>query len=48
MVSSLIWLLISHTGLLKKVNINETSGQFSLVVKVDTDELTLNNLNCDQ
>ena len=44
MVSSLVWLLVSHTGLLKKVNINETSSQLALMVKVDTDEFTLRNL----
>merc|ERR1719225_574125 len=39
-VSSLIGLLVSHTGLLKKIDINEASGQFSHLIEVDTDEFT--------
>ena len=40
-VAPLVGLLVSHAGLLQQVNVNETSGQFSHMIEVDTDELSL-------
>ena len=39
MVAALVGLLVSHTGLLKQIDVNETTSQLSHVVKVDPDEL---------
>ena len=40
-VTSLIGLLVGHTGFLQQVDVNETSSQFSHMIEVDTDELSL-------
>ena len=39
-ITSLVGLLVSHTGLLKQVDVNEATSQLSHVVEVDPDELT--------
>merc|ERR1719391_548231 len=39
-VAALVGLLVSHTGLLKQIDVNEATGQLSHVVEVDPDELT--------
>jgi hypothetical protein len=41
MVASLIGLLISHTGLLQQVDINEATSQLAHVVEIDADEFSL-------
>ena len=40
-VASLVGLLVGHAGLLQQVDVNETSGQLSHMIEVDTDELSL-------
>ena len=40
MVAALVGLLVSHTGLLKQIDVNEATSQLSHVVEVDPDELT--------
>ena len=40
MVATLVGLLVSHTGLLEQIDVNEATSQFSHVVEVDPDELT--------
>ena len=39
-VATLVRLLVGHTGLLEKVDINEATGKLSHVVEVDSDEFT--------
>ena len=39
-VAPLVGLLVGHTGLLEKVDINEATGKLSHVVEVDSDEFT--------
>ena len=38
-VAALVGLLVSHTGLLKQIDVNEATSQFAHVVEVDPDEL---------
>ena len=39
-VAALVGLLVSHTGLLEQIDVNEATSQLSHVVEVDPDELT--------
>ena len=40
MVAALVGLLVSHTGLLEQIHVNEATSQLSHVVEVDPDELS--------
>ena len=39
-VAALVGLLVSHTGFLEQIDVNEATSQLSHVVEVDPDELT--------
>ena len=38
-IAALVGLLVSHTRLLKQIDVNEATSQFAHVVEVDPDEL---------